>query len=298
MSRVVKISDKSVYKSDGALDPEKTKKMLIRAMALLTDSSDSSAAWKKIFKPGERVGIKPNCLGGKALSSNVVLADAIVEGLQSAGIRESDIIIWERSNRELKRAGYELNYSESGGLRCFGTDSNGVGYGQEFHQKGKVASLISRIYEEMIDKNINFPLLKDHSIAGLSAAFKNMFGLVHNPNKYHPDNCDPYAAEISALPIVKKKNVLTICDMTTIQYDGGPGYVPYYAEKPGALLVSFDPVALDTIAYRIIEEYRKKNSLKTLKQARREPVWIKTAAKLGLGEADFSKIEFIEKDLS
>jgi len=297
-SHVIKVADKSVYTSDGNLNPEKTRKMLDRALLLLTGATDVNSAWRQVIKPSDRVGIKANCLGGKALSSNPVLADTIAASLIDAGIAESNIIIWERSNRELKRAGYKLNYSEKGGLRCFGTDTNGVGYGSEFHQNGKVASLISRIYEEMIDKNINFPILKDHSIAGLSGSFKNMYGLVHNPNKYHPDNCNPYAAELSALPIVRQKNVLTICDMTTIQYDGGPGYVPYYVERPGAILIATDPVALDTIGYRIIEGYRKKNGLKTLKQSRREPLWIETAANLGLGENDPDKIEFIERDLS
>ncbi|MBD3218180.1 MAG: DUF362 domain-containing protein, partial [candidate division Zixibacteria bacterium] len=217
-SRLVVIANHNIYDSDGDLKADKSKKLINHAIMRLTGKSDPESAWKAVAKSGDRFGIKPNCLGGRRLSSSPVMASAITEGLQQAGIGESDIVIWERTNRELERAGYKLNYARNNGLRCYGTDSRGVGYSDGFYQKGKVASLISKIFEQEIDKNINFPLLKDHSLAGVSAGLKNMYGLVHNPNKYHPDNCNPYAAEVSALPIVKEKNVLTILDMTKVQY--------------------------------------------------------------------------------
>jgi uncharacterized protein (DUF362 family) len=296
-SRVVFITNKKIYKADGSLDAEQAQNLVNHAIIRLTDAPDPVSGWKKIAGPGDSFGIKPNCLGGKPLSSSPVIANAIVEGLISAGVKDADIIIWERTNRELERAGYVLNYARNG-LRCFGTDSRGVGYGSDFHQYGKVASLISTIFEDQIEKNINFPLLKDHSVAGISGGLKNLYGLVHNPNKYHPDNCNPYAAHVSALPIVREKNVLTITDMTRIQYHGGPGYMSQYLEKPGGILVSFDPIAIDSYGYKILEEYRRKNGLRSLKDSSREPLWIKTGNQIGLGESDLEKVEIIKEDIT
>ena len=296
-SRVVRIKNLNIYRSDGSMNPQEVQKLVDRCIIRLTGAPDIVSAWKTIAEPGDIFGIKPNCLAGKMLSSSPAVAMAIVEGLKSAGIKVTDIIIWERSNRELERAGYKLNYAAND-LRCYGNDSRGTGYGGDFHQLGKVASLLSTIYEDQIEKNINFPLLKDHSLAGISAGMKNMYGVVHNPNKYHMDNCDPYVAEISALPIVKQKNVLTICDLTTIQYHGGPGYISSYAVKPGQLMASFDPVALDSVGHRMIEDYRRKNGLKNLKESGREPIWIETAVGLGLGNADSGKIEIIDEEIT
>lgn len=296
-SRVVRIKNLNIYDAKGGLDPDQGKRLVEHALIRLTDAPDAVSAWKTVVQPGDVFGIKPNCLAGKKLSSSPALAMAMVDGLKSAGVKTGDIIIWERSNRELERAGYKLNYAGNG-LRCYGTDARGVNYGGDFHQKGKVASLLSSVYEDQISKNINFPLLKDHSLAGISAGMKNMYGLVHNPNKYHPDHCDPFVAEISSLPIVKKKNVLTICDITTIQYHGGPGYIANYAVRPGQIMISFDPVALDYVGYRMIEEYRKTNGHNSLKEAGREPVWLKTAARLGLGKADIDEIEIIDEDIT
>ena len=294
-SRVIKLTNPRIYKSDKSFDLAELSKLVNTCIQRLTETSDTESAWKKIVKPGETIGIKPNCLGGKALSSSPQIAQIMVKGLISAGIIESDIIIWERTNRELENAGYELNYSKSNGLRCFGTDSRGVGYSQDFYQSGKVASLISIIFESLIDKNINFPLLKDHSIAGISAGLKNFYGLVHNPNKYHPDHGNPFAADISNLPIVRQKNILTVCDLTRVQYHGGPGYRASYLVHPGGIMMSFDPIALDTCGYKIIDDLRVQNKMQTLKEAGRVPLWLKTAAQLGLGNSDLEQIDLIEE---
>jgi uncharacterized Fe-S center protein len=136
--------------------------------------------------------------------------------------------------------------------------------------------------------------LKDHSLAGVAGAMKNYYGVVHNPNKYHDNNCDPYVAEINALPIVKNKNVLIIMDLTRMQYQGGPGYRGEYSVRHGAIMISVDPVAIDAAGERIINDYRTQNNLPTLADSERPPKWLKTAEKLGLGVADMNNIDLIE----
>ena len=49
------------------------------------------------------------------------------------------------------------------------------------------------------------PLLKDHDGAGVSIALKNMYGVIHNPNKYHPNGCNPYVADVNMLPDIRTK---------------------------------------------------------------------------------------------
>jgi uncharacterized Fe-S center protein len=59
-------------------------------------------------------------------------------------------------------------------------------------------------------------------------------------------------------------------------------------------MVSTDPVALDTVAWRTIEEKRQQLGLKTLAAEQREPKWIASASKLGLGENRFERIEVVD----
>ena len=51
---------------------------------------------------------------------------------------------------------------------------------------------------------------------------------------------------------------------------------------------------MDTIGWKVIEEARKQNGMKTLAAARREPTYIAKAADLGLGIHDMNKIRLKE----
>jgi len=288
MSRVVVIK-LNLDQSDSKPNLSVYKNMLKTGLMELIDNTTAETAVRALI-PGGRVGIKTNCLTGKLNSTPVNLAYGLAELLESSGFEKNDIIIWERTNRELERAGYKLNAS-SFGFRCLGTDTNGIGYSRDFYSYGAVNSLISRILTEQIDYNINLPILKDHSIAGLSAGLKNMYGAVNNPNKYHSNYCDPFAADVSNLEPIKNKQRLSIIDAVNVQYNGGPGYDSRYFERYGSLIISDDPIAADSVGLKIVEHLRSKNGLPTLEQAGRPVKYLESAQKIGLGTADFEKID-------
>jgi len=249
--------------------------------------------WKKLVHPGEKVGIKVNALGGRGLSSNVQLVDAICERLQEAGIGAHDIVIWDRDTEELEHVGFRFSSADNR-VQRFGTDR--VDYEDELEAYGSVGSRLSKILTQRCDVLINVPVLKDHDGAGVTIALKNMYGVIHNPNKYHPNGCDPYIADLNMLPAIRTKMRLTICDATTACYEGGPGYKPQYCWQNNALLVSRDPVALDYIGWQIIERKRAEKKLKTLEADERPPRYIATAAdeRHRLGTNDPRRIEVVD----
>ena len=120
-------------------------------------------------------------------------------------------------------------------------------------------------------------------------ALKNMFGAIHNPNKYHSNAGDPYVADVNALAPIRQKVRLTICDALIAQYEGGPSYMPQWSWPFNGVLVASDPVALDTIGWQIIEAKRKEKGLPSLQAAKRAPSYIATAAdaqhRLGTNDA-------------
>jgi len=216
-----------------------------------------------------------NTLGGRGISSNLQLVEAICERLQEAGIKASDIVVWDRDTDELERVGFHV--TEGGNrVQCFGT--NRAGYEEELAAYGSVGSRLSKILTQRSNVLINVPVLKDHDGAGVTIALKNMYGVIHNPNKYHPNGCNPYVADLNMLPQIKSRMRLTLCDATTVIYEGGPGYKPEHSWKCNALLVSQDPVALDSTGWQIIERKRAENGLKTLEAEGRAPHYIATAA--------------------
>ena len=273
------------------IDSSASMKYVNRAMKQITGESGSLAAWKKLFSPHEKVGIKLSCLPGLPLSSSRGLVLAIVDSLREAGIQGKNIFVWERTNRELERAGFPIGQSSS---VVAGTDDNRVGgYSNRIEFSGSVGTCFSRLMDH-VDALINVPVLKDHDIAGISAGMKNFYGVIYNPNKFHANRCDPYVADLVNHPLIRNKLRLTVCDASRIQVNNGPAFFRRYAVELGSLLISRDPVALDYVGWQIIEQERAKMGMKSLKEAGREPSYILSAAKLGLGVGDKKKIRIEE----
>lgn len=292
-SKVIVAHDAALRGSGNTVDSQRMLKLLDQSMQLLFGVDQPSEPWKKLVHPGEMVGLKVNALGGRAFSSNLQLVEAVCERLQEAGIKARDIVIWDRDTEELEHSGFPVS---SGGnkVQCFGTDR--LGYEDDLATYGSVGSRLSKILTQKCSVLINLPLLKDHDGAGVSIALKNMYGVIHNPNKYHPSGCNPYIADVNMLPEIRTKMRLTICDATIATYEGGPGYKPQYSWKNNSLLVSRDPVALDSVGWQIIERKRAEKGLKTLEADKRAPVYIATAADAQhrLGANDPKRIAVIE----
>ncbi len=292
-SRVVVARDGLLRGTGSSVDSRRMLGLLDRAMQALFGRDHPVEAWRKLVRPGETVGLKVNTLGGRGISSNVPLVEAICERLQEAGIKAGDIVVWDRDSDELERAGFHI---ATGGNRvqCFGTDR--VGHEQELAAYGSVGSLLSKILTQRSNVLINVPVLKDHDGAGVTIALKNMYGVIHNPNKYHPNGCNPYVADLNMLPEIRSRMRLTICDATTAMYEGGPAWKPEHSWNANALLVSQDPVALDSTGWQIIERKRAEKGLKTLEGEDRAPRYIATAADAEhrLGTNDPRRISIVE----
>jgi uncharacterized protein (DUF362 family) len=287
-SKVVIARDPLIRTSGGAL-----LKVLDRAVQAVYDRDNALEAWKRIARPGEVVGLKVNCLAGRGASTSVALVDAICERLQQAGVPARNIVIWDRLNDDLDGAGFRVA-TASGKIRCLGNDA--AGYESDLAAHGSAASLLSKTLTQTCDAVINMPVLKDHGIVGVTMALKNLFGAIHNPNKYHSDVGDPYVADVNMLPPIRQKVRLTICDAITAQYEGGPSYMPQWGWSYNGLIVSRDPVALDYTGWQIIERKRAEKGHKPLKATGREPKYIATAADPAhrLGTNDLARIERVE----
>jgi len=297
VSRVVVIKASRPWTPAGAADPAVMARMYARGFALLTGEGAGARAAAALFRSGDRVGIKVNTIGGKALSTRPEVAHALAAWLAGSGLEERNIVIWDRTARELREAGYAPG-SGRPGFRVLGTDTDGVGYESGLVSHLDVGSLFSRILTEYTTASISLAVLKDHGLAGVTAGMKNYFGAIHNPNKYHDDRCDPFVAQVFDAPPVKSRHRLTVVDALSVQFHRGPSYHARWAAKPGTLLFSVDPVAADSVGWALIERLRADAGLPTLEAEGRAPGYLATAEKMGLGRSAAAAIETIEETLS
>ncbi|MCP4580626.1 MAG: DUF362 domain-containing protein [candidate division Zixibacteria bacterium] len=290
-AKVVEVYSERIL-TNGKIDRAVASKMLEAGLDNLSPGGIGYDLLGEMFSQGQTIGIKVNTLAGRRMSTSPELVYSLAEILHKIGHHKENIIIWDRSERELKSAGYQVKTGESDFL-CFATDTSGAGFSRQLYKHKSIGSLISKIQAEMVDSVINFPILKDHSLAGLSGCLKNYYGAIHNPNKYHENLCDPYQADLFALDVIGGKQRLAVFDAIRIQYNGGPGFVGRWAEEYKTIVMSSDAVALDVIGVEIIDRQRTKRGLKRLKESGREPVGLHRAGKDGLGCADLNDIEWV-----
>jgi uncharacterized protein (DUF362 family) len=295
-SRVVVIRSKKSRSESGEIDLPSVRRMLARGFELMSQQADEAEGIRSLFSPGDRIGIKINTIGGRSISTRPELALALAHSLSQGGIQERNILIWDRTDRELREAGYRLSTSRAG-IRTFGTDRSGAGYGAGLISHLNIGSLFSTIQTNFSTASISLAILKDHGLAGVTAGMKNYFGAIHNPNKYHDTRCDPFVAEVFDTPPIKNKHRLSILDALLVQYHRGPSYHPQWAARYGGLVFSTDPVAADRVGWDIIEKLRAAKDLPSLKEEGREPTYLYTARSMGTGRIAPSEIEVIEEEI-
>ncbi len=260
------------------------------ALAAATGAPSGEKAAAMLFSPGDTVGIKLNCLAGRRLSPHPELVDALAILIGNAGVPPDRILVFERSSRELRAAGFTPGANAH--YRCVGIDND---YEPKPVVSGEIGSCYATIVSRRCTALVSFGVVKDHDLAGVSAGLKNWYGVIHNPNKYHDDNCDPFVADVVNHPWIRDKLRLTVLDGVTAQYHGGPAFNAAFTWPLGRVLASTDPVAADAWAWKILDAERKRRGKPSLEADKRPPRSILTAARYGLGVGDPAKIREVHE---
>ena len=271
-------------------DPGAPRRAMERAVRGAMGVATAAEGLAGLFGPSDTVGLKLNCLAGPRLSPRPVLVEALVDLLAEAGVSRRKIIVFERSSRELERAGFKIRRS-GGPYLCYGTDN---AWDRRPSVSGAIGSCFAAEVSTTCSALISFGVVKDHDLAGVSAGMKNWYGVIHNPNKYHDTNCDPYVADVMRHPFIADKLRLTVLDGVHAQCQGGPAFFGPGIFPLGRVAVSTDPVAADLWAWQIIEKERARRGLPTLESEQRAPSFIATATGYGLGVGDPESLRVVE----
>ncbi|MCX7867881.1 MAG: DUF362 domain-containing protein [Limisphaera sp.] len=105
---------------------------------------------------------------------------------------------------------------------------------------------------------INARPLRTHAWSGVGGCIKNLIMFVEKPSAYHPDMCADLAT-IWQLPQVRGKVKLNVLVVLTPQfYTAGPHhYERQYTWAYKGLLLSTDPVAVDAVGVKLLEQKRR-----------------------------------------
>jgi hypothetical protein len=124
-TRVVSVAAEDML-SQGAYNPPAVHRAFSAGLRELTSEKTLAKAWSSLFRPEDVVGIKINCIGAPKISSSLASVNETVAGLKSAGVKENNIIIWDRGDRDFRRTGLEINKSATG-VRIMGCSAEWEG---------------------------------------------------------------------------------------------------------------------------------------------------------------------------
>jgi uncharacterized protein (DUF362 family) len=300
--RIVRV-DKANTLLDNGLWPkqEAATAMLERAMSELTGESDLGKAFAKFVHPADKVAIKPNGIAGRkgaTMAANKELVLAIVRGVIAAGVPATNIHIYEQypsfmaGTRIADKAGV-IDPDFPAGVTTSVHENKDATMDEIPAAGGKTRYV--RAFTEATAV-INVTQIKDHGICGYTGTLKNItHGSIVNPHDFHAHNASPQIAQLYAQRLVTSRVRLHITDGFKLIYDEGPlDKNPSRRIPHEAVYACTDPVAMDVIGWGVVEKHRRDNGLPTLKDAGREPTYIRVASELGLGVFDKNHIRLRE----
>jgi hypothetical protein len=324
--RVIEVRNKAMI-HDGVKNRDAIKATLARGMKELTGTDDAVQAWRSFFEPGDVVGIKMNPVGTPLANSSSELMLEIISGLEVAGVKKKDMIVFERYKLEFMDAEMHKDVPDGVAWDGMGTrwdplqlditnydpdefvTMDVIAAGHDPKDDRARRSHLGLIVTRRVNKIVMLPVLKDHGTGGVTGALKNMsHGLVNNVNRSHstPDTnvCNTFIPAVVSHPIIRKKCVLQIMDGIKGVYQGGPHTKVEHAEwvwENNALLLATDPVAMDHVEWRLIDAKRKERGLPPVAKVGkmgleaeregfdiRQPQHIALAGHLGLGIFEFN----------
>src|SRR3954463_5594590 len=300
---------------DYKTNPAVVHAMVDQLIIAITGQPDVAKAWTSLVAPSDRVGIKISAAGGELFTTHRDIVNAIVDGLVAAGHSRASIIVWDRTLEGIKEAGYRPD-AEGYQLKSIapheGYDPRTVftapitgkliwGDFEYRSDRGKIPLLsdleltsdeshFARILTTDVTKVINVPVMSDSAGCGLAGCLYNMtIPNIDNWRRFTQGLSygSTAIAEIYHTPVVAPKVVLNIMDGLVAQYAGGPRSQPNYSVHHATILASKDPVAIDALVVRQIEEWRV--------QARLSPITplaqhVQAAGQLKLGNAEVIEV--------
>lgn len=307
----------------GNYQAEPVRNMMRKGMTELTGATDWVEAWRAFFEPGDVVALKVCPVGGRAISSDGLVLREVVEGLKQAGVRLSDMFVYNRYRREMFTAGIPQWVPEGLRITWASEAYNKIqhdieGYdrdtfvelalampGQDIREEKVRRSYVSKLLVRQVNKVINLPVLKHHDAAGVTIALKNLsHGFVNNVERSHATSTlnatGTFIPAILDHPVFRQKVVLNIVDGVRAQWDGGPGGRPQFIWEHKTMYFGTDPVALDKTGWKVIDQKRVENGLAPVAGGKASNVnrfsfpqveHIELAGILGLGEFDDAKID-------
>ncbi len=141
---------------------------------------------------------------------------------------------------------------------------------------------------------INLPVYTDHPVLGINGALVNAT-LWNASNTFRffksPATAPAAVAEMSAIPELREGWALNITSLQLYQFIGGPYFNSLYTVSEPRLLMSADPVMLDSLMLERLNAARKKTGFDPISED--DARLLDFAQQLGVGSDDTAHVQWL-----
>ena len=323
-------------KSERSLDPTGrvveavVREMMDRGLRALTGEATTTGAWRRLFEPGDVVGIKVNAGGVPYVVSSPAIVAETCRQLMAVGIPATSLFVFERFQNQIVAIDYVPHLpdgvtvlaAERGNRRQENGAYDPETYVEvEFFDEDDTRSNVMKLVTRRLTKIVNIPNMKDHGATGVTGCLKNVaYGCFSNVARSHARGRTHTLTSVGTFASVeplRSRVVLQVMDGLNAVWHGGPfAHTDRYVFHPRQILFGTDPVAIDRLLLDVIDDKRKAEGVLSIWDrspaslkvddagARdddpnvnimiREPGHVAYAGRLGLGIADRERIRVEE----
>ena len=278
------------------------------------------------FRPSAKgkVALKVYSDSGPGLSTPEALVEAVVRSLTRRGYERSDIFILGLSARHLRLSGFlpplshRSDYFNQVFVRSLDTGmyyderwfydsplpAQSAEYWVDIEEENSIIkpmdetaarrSLLPMPLMHEVDFWINLPCYSDHPTLGVNGALMNAtLWNASNTLRFlkSPATAPVAVAEMGAIPELRETWAFNIASLERYQFVGGPIFNSLYTVGEARVLLSDNPVLLDSLMRERINYHRLKNGFAPLPQDLKILAY---SEQLGLGDRDTEMARLIE----
>jgi len=205
---------------------------------------------------GQKVLVKPNIgwdvIPELAANTNPLLVKRVIEQCFRAGAKEVYVFDHTCDNwvNCYKNSGIERAAKDAGAKVVSGDSER---YFHNIEIPGGIKLKSTKVHELLLETDvfINVPILKHHSSTRMTAALKNMMGVVWDRGYWHSNDLNQCIADYA---LFEKKPDLNIIDCYNVMVKNGPqGVSKDDVVQMKSLIITTDWVAGDTAASKMLD---------------------------------------------
>ncbi|MFO7947014.1 MAG: DUF362 domain-containing protein [Armatimonadota bacterium] len=265
----------------GRLDFAQVQMLLNRAIEVHMEGEDRINPWRGVVSPNDVVGIQVD-MHYPPVSPETI--NAVIDAVIGSGVKPNNVVVFAASEKDLFSAGIALN-PRGRGVRTMGADSEGF------------RNDISRIVVDYCTAIINVGRLRVDKRFGMRGCLAACTVSLPETERAKLRKNPAHLGKAAANAVSRKKIRLNILEAyQPVLKDTGEKLPPVWEYR--GLLMSNDPVAVDTIGARILNQKLQQAAEEEDRSSLPETVWdylytASTEYRLGNADPDTITVELV-----